>query len=276
MPDDLGQPRLGKHGGPRTKGQRNPDTMPTGVRRDYILARLERDGRRDLAEAIREGRASAYSIACELGWTKRAEPTGFGSGNAAKRRQYQLRKLPGLPGVGDGLSVGQLMELWLGPGPSGSLFHSREQLVQAWQTHQDEIMRRFGRSGRRPAAFYEFVWDGPRPSYYTEKSVLWRAGVLSEEERIEVETEWAMEFERTFKPDFFFHDGREVLHGVAARRAHYRWADIPDELIEAWEREGRRPKRQPVAPPEEAALTVRRRHFDPPDFGHHGDHSKYR
>jgi len=71
MPDDPAQPRLGKHGGPRTKGQRNPETRPTGVRRDYILRRLERDGRHDLAEAIREGRVSAYTIACELGWTRR-------------------------------------------------------------------------------------------------------------------------------------------------------------------------------------------------------------
>src|SRR5215831_10023486 len=109
MPDDLGQPRLGPHGGPRTKGVRNPKILPSGGRRDYILARLERDGRHDLAAAIREERVSALTIAVQMGWTKRPESLGLGSGNAAKRREHQLRALSG-----EGLSPGQMMELWLG------------------------------------------------------------------------------------------------------------------------------------------------------------------
>src|SRR5262249_62289047 len=113
MPDDLGQPRLGKHGGPRTKGQRSAEVMPSGGRRDYILARLERDGRHDLAAAIRENRVSALTIAVQLGWTKRPETLGLGSGNAAKRRQHQLRALSG-----EGLSPSQAQELWLGPKPA--------------------------------------------------------------------------------------------------------------------------------------------------------------
>src|SRR5262249_50021101 len=119
MSDDPGRPPLGPHGGPRTRGVRNPETRPTGVRRDYILARLERDGRHELAEAIREGRASAYSIAVALGWTQRAEPLGTGSVNATKRRQHRLRKLSGLLGdAASSLSPGEAMELWLGPSPS--------------------------------------------------------------------------------------------------------------------------------------------------------------
>src|SRR5262245_10744075 len=129
MPDDPVQLRLGPHGGPRTKGVRSPKIMPSGGRRDYILARLERDGRHDLAEAIREGRVSALTVACELGWAKRPETLGLGSGNAAKRRQHQLRAL-----TDGGLSPGQLMELQYGPSPSaGSLFSSREELERAWQ-----------------------------------------------------------------------------------------------------------------------------------------------
>src|SRR6516164_9835999 len=108
MSDDPAQPKLGPHGGPRTKGIRSPKIMPSGSRRDYILARLERDGRHDLATAIREDRVSAYTIAVELGWTKRAEPVGTSSSgvNAAKRRQHQLRAI-----TGEGLSAGQKMEL---------------------------------------------------------------------------------------------------------------------------------------------------------------------
>jgi hypothetical protein len=81
MPDDLDQPKLGPHGGPRTKGVRSPKIMPSGSRRDYILARLERDGRHDLAEAIRADRVSAYTIACELEhvslWLNRRDSQGF-------------------------------------------------------------------------------------------------------------------------------------------------------------------------------------------------------
>ena len=109
MSDDLGHPKLGKHGGPRTKGQRSAEVMPSGGRRDYILARLERDGRHDLAEAIREGRVSALTIAVELGWTKRPETLGLGSGNAAKRRQHQLQALTGdalSPQPSNGIVVG--------------------------------------------------------------------------------------------------------------------------------------------------------------------------
>ena len=87
MSDDLGQPRLGKHGGPRKRGERNPETMPTGVRRDYIVRRLQRDGHDDLAQAILAGHVSAYSIAVQLGWTTRAEPAAISAPDANERRR---------------------------------------------------------------------------------------------------------------------------------------------------------------------------------------------
>ena len=231
MSDDPAQPKLGPHGGPRTKGVRSPKIMPSGSRRDYILARLERDGRHDLAEAIREGRASAYSIACELGWTKRAEPIGVGiaSANAAKRRQHQLRRLPGLPGVADGPSLTQLQELRLGPGDK-SAFASRQELESAWLWARERLMASLA-SGRRPQAYYEFEFDGPRPRYDEERSTLWRMNLLTAEERDELEADWRADFERAQKADFFHHTGAEVLYGVRARRAHYVWADIPQELV---------------------------------------------
>jgi hypothetical protein len=255
MSDDLGQPRLGKHGGPRTKGQRNPETMPTGVRRDYILRRLERDGRHDLAEAIREGRVSAYTIAVELGWTKRAEPVS-GNLNAAKRRRFQLRAV-----TGEGLDAGRMLELWLGPNPSqGSLFNSREELEQAWQEHGAEIMARWGSHGRRPQIWWELAaGDLEHPGYSRERSTLWRAGVLSEVERSELEHEWRQEFETAQAPDFTLHDGNGILVGDCARVAHYAWADIPRELVKRWTAARRRRERwrerQPAASQEEASAT---------------------
>jgi hypothetical protein len=229
MSDDLGHPKLGPHGGRRVKGQRSAEVMPSGGRRDYILARLERDGRHDLAEAIREGRVSALTVAVELGWTKRPETLGLGSGNAAKRRQHQLRAL-----TDDALSPSQAMELWLGPGHAGSLFNSREELEAAWTANRDELMARWGSHGRRPAAFYEFEWDGPRPAYAVERSVLWRAaGVLSEAERTELESGWEAAFVEA--------------RGMAAqeRREHYAHHDVPHELIKAWTADRRRRGRRP-------------------------------
>jgi len=191
----------------------------------YIVSRLERDGRHDLVQAIRDERVSAFAVAAELGWVTRP-PTLRALTNQAKRRQGQFRAI-----TGEGLSAGQAMELWLGPNhsSSGSLFNSREELVQAWTEHRDEIMRQWGSHGRRPAAYYEFEWDGPRPPYATERSTLWRApGVLSESERIEVETEWQREF--------------AAARGKSARerREHYEFHDIPNELVERWQGERRR------------------------------------
>jgi hypothetical protein len=116
------------------------------------------------------------------------------------------------------------------------------------------MMRRWGSHGRRPAAYYEFISDGPRPAYDVERSTLWRIGTLGEEERDELEDEWRREFERSYDSHFFYTAAPgEILHGVRARRAHYAWADIPQELVEAWTAE-RRPRRRQGAPLEEAAV----------------------
>jgi hypothetical protein len=237
MSDDLGHPKLGPHGGRRVKGQRSAEVMPSGGRRDYILARLERDGRHDLAEAIREGRVSALTIAVELGWTKRPETLGLGSGNAAKRRQHQLRAL-----TDDALSPSQAMELWLGPGHAGSLFNSREELEAAWTANRDELMARWGSHGRRPMIWWELAaGDLKHPGYALERSTLWRAGVLAAEERTELEREWRTAFDAARGMD------------ARARREHFEHHDVPPELIEAWTTARKRRRRQAAASQEEAA-----------------------
>ena len=134
------------------------------------------------------------------------------------------------------------MELWLGPNPTqGSLFNSREELQTAWETHRAELMARWGSHGRRPAAFYEFEFDGVRPSYATERSTLWRIGLLSEAERTEVEAEWEAAFAEA--------------RGMAAqeRREHFAHHDVPDELIREWTAARKRPRRQAAASEEAAA-----------------------
>jgi hypothetical protein len=141
-----------------------------------------------------------------------------------------------------GLTLSELQELWLGPGPGGSLFRDREELVAAWAAGRAVVMRLWGSHGRRPLGFYEFEWEGPRPAYAVERSSLWRAGVLSETERAELEAEWRWEFDAARRK------------GARERREAYEHHDIPAELIERWKAERRRERRAPpMAAAEEAA-----------------------
>jgi hypothetical protein len=164
---------------------------------------------------------SALTIAIELGWTRRPEPLGLGSGNAARRRQHQLKAL-----AGDGLSGNQLQELWLGPpSPNSSYFSSREELEQAWETHRDEVMRLWANNGRRPQAWWCF--DAPGlglqwPGRDCERSYLYAVGALSDAECAELVRFWRCEFDRNRKP------------------AHLDWADVPVSLRQQWQAECRR------------------------------------
>ena len=121
-----------------------------------------------------------------------------------------------------GLSFTELQELWLGP-CNGSVFDGPQQLRAAWASGRAVVMRLWGSHGRRPLAWWEFeAGNLKHPGYSRERSTLWRAGVLTEAERVEVETEWRREFDAA--------KGK----GAAARREHYEHHDIPLELVEKW------------------------------------------
>jgi hypothetical protein len=123
------------------------------------------------------------------------------------------------------------MELWLGPSHRGSLFASREDLQQAWLANRDRLMAVWGKHGRRPAAWWEFEAPFPRPSG-REQSSLYEAGLLTEEERVELVTWWRQQFERGYEPHFFYCEGPgRLFSGAVARRKHYAWADIPRALL---------------------------------------------
>ena len=89
------EPKLGRHGGPRVKGQRasSGSLIKHGSGRAYVLARLRRDGHTHLIKAIETHQVSAYAVAVELGWTKRPRNLGTGSDNAEKRRAWAFHKL---------------------------------------------------------------------------------------------------------------------------------------------------------------------------------------
>ena len=103
MSDDPGSPvrKLGKHGGPRVRGQgyaKAADvTLPRqrGHSRQYILARLEREGFDDWLAAIESGKLSAYAAAVELGWVKRPPTQRGQNSNQAKRRRFNVQALIG-------------------------------------------------------------------------------------------------------------------------------------------------------------------------------------
>src|SRR5262245_46267908 len=68
MDDELSQPRLGKHGGPRVKGQRGNGVTKRGNSRSYIIERLSRDGHHTLTAMVRNREISAYAAARKAGF----------------------------------------------------------------------------------------------------------------------------------------------------------------------------------------------------------------
>jgi hypothetical protein len=111
-----------------------------------------------------------------------------------------------------------------------------------WFRHRDRLMQSFGVRGRRPLAWWAYEAKDLRwPGHDREQSTLYEAGVLAEAERVELETFWRQEFARASAPDFVHCAGQgKFLHGAAARRAHFKWADIPKGLIGTWREERRR------------------------------------
>jgi hypothetical protein len=93
-------------------------------------------------------------------------------------------------------------------------------------------------------AWWHYDSPLPWPGYDTERSALYAAGLLGEEEKAQLESEWRHDFERAANPGFVLTlSPDEHLTGAAARRAHYRWADIPAQLVRKWtaeRKEGRR------------------------------------
>ena len=145
------------------------------------------------------------------------------------------------------LNATQEMELWLGPGHSGSAFESDEQRRQAWFRFRDRIMRQWAKGGRRPQGWWWYEasqWGLHRYPGEYERSVLWETpGVLTEAERIELEREWRREWERCWDDPHFFHCAGpdKNFTGDEARVRHLVWADVPAELVYRWlaERERR-------------------------------------
>jgi hypothetical protein len=104
MADDLGQPRLGKHGGPRIRGQqRAAGTLKRGSNSiEYTIARLEREGRHDLADGIRQRQITAFAARVEMGWCRRPQTSVIDDDhNLTRRRQHELGTVAERPSFAD-------------------------------------------------------------------------------------------------------------------------------------------------------------------------------
>jgi hypothetical protein len=222
---------------------------PHGTSKQYLVERLRRENQTALLAAVEAGEISALSAAVSLGWIQRPPVVGKYP-HREKQRQHRLRAI-----TGEGLSPAAWQELWLGPCGTTSVFNSRQELESAWQWARERMMASLS-PGRRPQAFYEFEYTGTRPPYDTERSTLWRKGLLTVEERATLEREWRAAFTEADAPDFTVNDGSgEILTGDCARAAHYAHHDIPAALVKRWQAARRRRERR-SAPLEEVAAAT--------------------
>jgi hypothetical protein len=207
----------------------------------------------DLVSAIERGELTAHAAAAEMGWLKR-QPSSGGSPNVVRRRQLVIQRLVQAgafkrhprepdPGADCPINLALVNELWLGPS-NGTFFNSREELQQTWEVARAWMLRVFGRSGRRPAAWWEFDSPIPYPGRDRETAVLYEANLLDAEERDQLEHGWRRQFEHSLEPGFSVTVSPElILSGARARTAHWDWAGIPTSLRERWRAE-HQPKRR--------------------------------
>jgi hypothetical protein len=129
----------------------------------------------------------------------------------------------------------QEQELWLGPTRRGSAFADAAQAQWAWTSNRNLLMQRYARGARRPLAWWKFESSVAWPGRDHERAALFRAEVLADDERAELVACWRAEFDKAQQDGFRFCAGLgRFLQGATARRAHYRWADIPNELVQRW------------------------------------------
>jgi hypothetical protein len=192
----------------------------------HLLRKLKSAQREDLVGAVERGEATAYQAAVEAGIRKRARPLEVDT-SAARRRDF--RRHPD--------RVRCDAEMWYGPG-SASAFETVERARRYWIENRARLMPILAVDGRRPWGWWAFEAGAPRyPGRDLERSTLFEAGLLGAEEEAELLTDWRREFDRANGTDFFCCIGGKNLRGATARHEHFKWADIPPALVEAWSAE---------------------------------------
>jgi hypothetical protein len=133
------------------------------------------------------------------------------------------------------LTHSQEMTLLYGKEPRwAEAFATEEEYRDAWIRNRERLLAGY-RNGRRPMAWWTLESPVAFPGYEHQQSVLYEAGLLGDEERAELERWWHEQFLRAWNPQFFHCDGPgRIFEGEPARKAHFKWADIPHELVRKW------------------------------------------
>src|SRR5262245_28518771 len=125
----------------------------------------------------------------------------------------------------------EMQELWLGGNSNGwSMFADETELKAAWEKYREPVMAMFVRDGLRPAAWWRYDAPIPYPGDERERSALYEAGIVTGEERRELEASWRQAFEEAYSPGY----------GADRRRKHLRDIDLPASLRKRWIAERKR------------------------------------
>jgi hypothetical protein len=149
-------------------------------------------------------------------------------------------------GASDELSHDQWISLRYGDTPGDEPAFLTDTLRRAaWDRERDQVMPHWVGKAIRPDGWWSYDAPGlgiKRPRDPDQRTAtLWRAGQLTETEVATVMQEWRKYFDKAQGDDFTYTLGPgEILEGDAARRAHYRWAGVPRELIHKWTAERKR------------------------------------
>jgi hypothetical protein len=202
------------------KGRPRRPQRPQGNSRACILRRLRRDYPQ-LHALVLDGTLSPHRAAIQAGF--RRPP-----GKRPKRRPFDEFDI----------TPTQEMELWLGAPAAGSSFTSEEERHRLWLEHRDRLLGYWGQNGRRPQAWWQYDSPIPYPGYDHERSTLYTANLLAEDERAELLKFWREQFERRLL---------DPNVSVDACEAHIEWCDIPRPLLAQWANEYLRKKAEPQA-----------------------------
>jgi hypothetical protein len=186
---------------------------PNGNAREAILRRLRRDYHQ-LHQLVLDGTISPHRAAITAGFRK------------APGRQPKLQ----LPVNRTEITATQEMQMWLGCADhQPSAFASEDERRRLWFENRDRLMKWWGCHGRRPLAWW--TYEAPADLYYdfqTERSTLFMANLLAEDERAELLVYWRREFARMLDPTF---------GDMEACRVHRESCDLPSSLLAQWSTE---------------------------------------
>jgi hypothetical protein len=141
------------------------------------------------------------------------------------------------------LNHAEEMTLVYGPDPRWDAFRTEAECADAWIRNRDRILAGYHHA-RRPWAWWHYEAGDRYPGYDREQSTLFEANLLGPQERAELECWWHEQFLRAWNPQFFHCNGPgRILEGEPARKAHFKWADIPARLVKRWSAEYRRRER---------------------------------